>query len=69
MFLHGLDWQRNITDVTVHHRDEAPQVNQPVLSAMTTQQEWCTVQLYSPSVVKAEASTACGTSAIPEPHA
>ena len=54
MFLHELDWRRNVTDVTVHHRDEAPRVNQPVLSAMTTQQDWCTVQLYSPSVVKME---------------
>ena len=54
MFLNELYWKRNITDVAVHHRDEASRVNQPALSAMTTQQAWCTVQLYSPSVVKME---------------
>ena len=54
MFLHKLDWQRNVIDVKVNHRDEAPRVNQPVLSAMTTRQDWCTVQLYSPAVVRVD---------------
>ncbi len=39
MFLHELDWER---------------YEQPVLSAMTTQQDWCRVTLYSPSVVRTE---------------
>ena len=36
MFLHQLQWQRS---------------NQPVLSAMTTAQTWCRVQLYDPAVL------------------
>lgn len=37
MFLHQLDWQRS---------------NQPVLSAMTTGQDWCRVQIYNPTVIR-----------------
>ncbi|MCZ6633860.1 MAG: hypothetical protein O7G87_10670, partial [bacterium] len=36
-FLHRLSWQRR---------------DQPILSAMTTDQEWCRVTLYSPSVLR-----------------
>lgn len=38
MFLHQLQWQRS---------------NQPVLSAMTTAQTWCRVQLYDPALLAA----------------
>ena len=39
MFLHELEWQR---------------LDQPVLSAMTTQQDWCRVVVYSPAVVRVD---------------
>ena len=39
MFIHELEWQR---------------LDQPALSGMTTRQRWCTVQLYSPSVLRHE---------------
>ena len=39
MSLHRADWQRR---------------DQPVLSALTTAQDWCRVQLYNPTVIRVE---------------